>query len=102
MGGEAGSTLQTVILSSSVLYELAGPGMAKLALFRSGSYSHTLEELAPVPEVRPDGGSKTSLELLIERIQAIQAEIPAHPINEEETAFTEAAEEYYEQMHRDR
>ena len=100
LGGETGSTLQTVILSSSVLYELAGPGMAKLALFRSGSYSHTLEELAPVPEVRPDGGSKTSLELLIERIQAIQAEIPAHPINEEETAFTEAAEEYYEQMHR--
>ena len=34
--GEYGSLLMTIILASSVLYELIGPGCAKLALFRSG------------------------------------------------------------------
>ena len=35
--GEYGSLLMTIILASSVLYELIGPGCAKLALFRSGA-----------------------------------------------------------------
>ena len=34
---EIGSLLVTIILASSVLYELIGPGCAKLALFRSGA-----------------------------------------------------------------
>ena len=90
--GEAGSALLTVILASSVLYELIGPGCAKLALYLSKSYSTRLEDLVTVAETAPDGKEKTPLELLIERIQKIQEELPAHTINEEEAAFNEAVE----------
>ena len=38
------------------------------------------------------------MELLIERIQKIQSELPAHTENENERAFTEAAEEYYREQ----
>ncbi len=36
--GEAGNALLAIILAASVLYELIGPGTAKLALYLSGSY----------------------------------------------------------------
>lgn len=39
LGGETGIALETVILSSSVLYELIGPACAKLSLYLSGSYT---------------------------------------------------------------
>ena len=92
LGGEMGHALETIILSSSVLYELIGPGAAKLSLWLSGSYSNELEDLAQVPETTETGEKKSELELLIERIQKIQSELPAH--SENEKAFTEAAEEY--------
>lgn len=95
LGGEAGHALETIILSSSVLYELIGPGAAKLSLWLSGSYSNELENVAPVSEVTETGEKKSELDLLIERIQKIQSEIPEHMENENERAFTEAAEEYY-------
>ena len=38
IGGETGEILQTIILSSSILYELIGPASAKLGLFLSHSY----------------------------------------------------------------
>ncbi len=95
LGGETGSALETIILASSVLYELIGPGCAKLALYLSGSYSNQLEEIAPVEETDAQGEPKTQLELLIERIQKIQEELPSHAVSEEERAFTEAAEEQY-------
>lgn len=97
LGGEMGTALSTVILSSSVLYELVGPGLAKLALYLSGSYSDKLEELVPVEELDEQGRKKSEVELLIERVQAIQAKIPEHPLSEEEAAFIRAAEE----QHRD-
>ena len=93
--GEAGNALNTVILSSSVLYELIGPGCAKLALYMSGSYSERLEEIVEVPELDENGRQKSSLDLLIERIRRIQEEIPEHYVPEEEQAFSEAAEEQY-------
>jgi Kef-type K+ transport system membrane component KefB len=95
LGGEMGRALETIILSSSVLYELIGPGAAKLSLYLSGSYSNELEDIAPVQETSEDGRKKSEVELLIERIQKIQSELPAHTENENERAFTEAAEEYY-------
>ena len=98
LGGEAGHALETIILSSSVLYELIGPGAAKLSLWLSGSYSNELEDLAPVPETTETGEKKTELELLIERIRKIQDELPGHTENENERAFTEAAEEYYREQ----
>ena len=98
LGGEMGHALETIILSSSVLYELIGPGAAKLSLWLSGSYSNELESVVTVPETTVTGEKKTELELLIERIQTIQSELPAHTENENEKAFTEAAEEYYREQ----
>lgn len=99
LGGNMGKDLQTIILASSVLYELIGPACAKLALFLSKSYSNSLEEMVPVEEVTETGQPKTDVQLLIERIQKIQQELPEQPeheaaMTEEEAAFTEAAEEH--------
>lgn len=46
-------------------------------------------------EAAENGVPKTQLELLIERIQKIQEELPPHLDSEEEKAFTSAAEEQY-------
>ena len=86
-----------MLFRSSVLYELIGPASAKLSLYLSGSYSNKLEELVELPELTPDGKPKTQLELLIERIEKIQEELPRHGVSEEERAFTEAAEAYHSQ-----
>ena len=96
LGGEVGSALQTIILSACILYELIGPASAKLSLYLSKSYSNVLEEIVTVEETTETGEAKSSLEMLIERIQKIQEEIPQHAVNEEELAFTQAAEEQYE------
>ena len=93
LGGAMGQALETVVLASSVLYELIGPACAKLSLYLSHSYSCKLENIVAVEETLPEGGRKTSVELLIERIQKIQEELAQEPVSEEEHAFTEAAEE---------
>ena len=102
LGGEAGDALQTIILASSVLYELIGPACAKLSLYLSGAYSNKIEELVEVERTAPDGTEKTQLELLIERINRIQEQMPAREIDENEQAFTNAAEEHYEALMRPR
>ena len=103
LGGEMGHALETIILSSSVLYELIGPGSAKLSLYLSGSYSNKLEEVVPLPESSEGVPEKTPVEQLIERIQTIQRELPPHTQEtENERAFTEAAEEYYREQFRQR
>lgn len=38
IGGESGVAIETIILASSVLYELVGPALAKLSLYLSHSY----------------------------------------------------------------
>ena len=96
--GETGEALQTIILASSVLYELVGPGCGKLALYLSGSYSQKLEDLVTVEESTPEGAHKTEVELLIERIHKIQEEIPKWNKNEDEHVFTEEAEQQYISM----
>lgn len=96
IGGEAGNALQTVILASSVLYELIGPACAKLSLYLSKSYSTKLEDIVPVEEQSADGTPKTSFDLLVERIQKIQDDLAHEAETEEEKAFTEAAEEHLE------
>lgn len=98
LGGEIGNALQTIILASSVLYELIGPGCAKLALYLSKSYSDKLEDLVPESEVTEEEEKKTEIELLIDRIHKIQEELPEHGENvlsDEEQAFLDAAEEQY-------
>ena len=102
LGGETGKALETIILASSVLYELIGPACGKLSLYLSRSYSDKLEEVAAVPETDENGRELAPVELLIRRIQAIQAELPEREINENEQAFTEAAEEHYNNLFRNR
>ncbi len=97
LGGDEGMALETIILASSVLYELIGPACAKLSLYLSKSYSKNLDEITDVEVVAADGHKKTDVELLIEQINEIQKTIPAHNMTEEEQAFTEASEQYYNQ-----
>lgn len=99
LGGEMGESLETVILASSVLYELIGPACAKLALYLSKSYSNDLDDLVPAESI-PE--QKNAVELLIEQIQAIQRELPSHTdeLTLNEQAFLEAAEEQYAMMGR--
>lgn len=47
IGGAMGDMLLTIILSSSVLYELIGPASAKFALFYSGSIKKEAPVLSP-------------------------------------------------------
>ncbi len=96
IGGREGEALQAIILAASVLYEFIGPALANMSLYMSGSCSNKLEDVVQVEEKTPTGEKKSSLDLLIERIGKIQEELPAHDINENEEAFTEAAESYYE------
>lgn len=98
LGGDMGNALQTIILASSVLYELIGPACGKLSLYLSHSYSDKLEEMTEVPAVDENGTPLTDAEMLIRRIKQIQNELPKHQINENEKAFTEAAEEQYNNM----
>lgn len=95
LGGEQGSALETIILASSVLYELIGPACAKLSLYLSKSYSTNLEDLTDVEMVDSQGNVKTDVEILIDRINKIKNQLPVHTENEEEEAFNEAAEEQY-------
>jgi len=98
LGGDMGVALQTIILASSVLYEIIGPASAKLALYLSKSYSTKLEDIVPAEEI-PNAAKKSNVELLIERINKIQERIPQPTVAnaEEEKAFTEAAEEQYQE-----
>lgn len=94
LGGEMGVALETVILASSVLYELVGPGCTKLALFLSGAYSSKLEEIIPDEKLPEQTEKPSAVEQLIQRIQLIQSELQKDTPNEEEQAFQEAADEY--------
>ena len=94
LGGDMGTALHTVILAASILFELVGPACAKLSLYLSKSYA-TLEDVAPVEEVTETGEKKTAAQLLVERIQKIQTELPPPKSYDEENeqAFLDAAEE---------
>lgn len=99
LGGMMGESLETIILASSILYELVGPGCAKIALYFSGSYSSNLDELTTVSTQTASGESKSSVQLLIERLDQIQQELPKRDLNpeaENEAAFMQAAEEQYQ------
>ena len=98
LGPGIGSDLETVILSSSVLYEIIGPVSAKLALALSGSIPKTLEDMTEVPSVSPEGKPLSRVEELTLRIRKIREaqEAEASVPSRDEAAFTEAAYEEYE------
>lgn len=94
------TALTTIILASSILYELIGPGCAKLGLFLSHSYGHEdINAVAPESEVKGevvgDDASSKEIDLLAAQINHLSKEItPLEPEEAAEQAFTEAAEEY--------
>lgn len=99
LGGETGIALETVILASSVLYELIGPACAKISLYLSKSYSTKLEDIIPEEKLLEGEETPNAVELLIKRIQVIQQDLQHDIPSEEEQAFQEAADEYYSFTH---
>lgn len=103
LGGAIGDALLTIVMASSIIYEIIGPVCAKLALYLSKSYSTKLEELVDVDEKTPQGTLKTEVQLLIERVQEIEQKnkdkIPIY--EQEEEAFTQASEEAIEALYSD-
>ena len=97
LGGAMGDALETIILASSVLYELIGPACAKLSLYLSGSYSNRLDDIVTETVKCDEHEPENEVERLIRQIQAIQKELPAHndPFLEDEQAYDEAAYEHY-------
>ena len=106
LGGSIGSDLQTVVVASGILYEIIGPALAKLSLYKTNSYSDRLEDITEVPVLNASGQPKPPVEVLIDRIRQIQSELKqqqSQPYgSEEEKAFTQAAEEQYEVPDRNR
>ncbi len=96
LGGETGDMLETIILSSSILYELIGPALAKLSLYLSGSYGKNAEAEtengAPMSESPP--AREAQVASLKEQLQAIQKELSMkeYARSPEEEAFLEATE----------
>lgn len=98
LGGSVGDALQTIILASSVLYEMIGPACAKLSLYLSKSYSTKIEDNTKVEKTKSDGQEKTEVELLIDRIHQIEKENKKllGSVSKEEEAFNEAGQEALE------
>ena len=97
---EEATLVMTVILASSIIFEIIGPACAKLGLYLTKSYGHDdINEAAPEYAVKDkvvaDEGSSKEIDLLAAQIKHISEEIPPIGVEEaEEKAFTEAAEEY--------
>lgn len=98
LGGETGKALQTIILASSVLYELIGPACAKASLYLSHSYSNDLDELVGETAPADTETPKSSVELLIEQINQIQKELAAENENLDEKVFAEEADQHYREL----
>ena len=94
------TALLAIILASSIIFELVGPVLAKFGLYASRSYGHEdINTVAPESnlEVIPEEGSSKEIDTLAAQINLISKEIPPlQPEEVEEKAFTEAAEEYFE------
>ena len=90
--------LMTVILASSIIFEIIGPACAKLGLYLSKSYGHDdINVDAPESTVKDQvvNESTKEIDLLAAQIKHLSKEIPPLEVEEaNEQAFTEAAEEY--------
>ena len=95
LGGQDGDNLQTIILASSVLYELVGPAMSKLGLYLSKSYSTDIDEVVSENELAINVKDKTPIEILTLKINQIREKYKDEKINPEEDAFNEAIDDYY-------
>ena len=96
LGGDMGSMLETVILSSCILYELVGPALAKLSLYLSGSYgkeeTEDRQEEVAIPAAKPT--REQEVDALKQKLCEIQNAISVkeYARSPEEEAFLEATE----------
>ncbi len=94
-GGHAdlGNMLTTVVLSSSILYELIGPALAKLSLYLSGSYGRHAEAAAETESAAPPTREE-EVAALKQQLCAIEQQISVkeYARSPEEEAFLEAIE----------
>lgn len=107
VGGETGAAMETIILASSVMYELIGPALAKMSLYLSKSYTpgqaaESVDQQPQTADVEPNNAvtprivdDQTNVDKLISKIKTIQQSLPHADEQAAEDAFTEAAEEYY-------
>ena len=95
LGGELGENIQTVIVSAGIMYELIGPVLAKLSLFKSGSYTDNIENAIQVAPIDENGKPKSSRDILAEQLKQIREELSKERLSnaENEKAFLQAAEE---------
>ena len=97
------TALTTIILASSILYELIGPGCAKLGLYLSHSYGHeSIDEVVPEETIKleasGDDTSSKEINTLVAQIGHLSKEVGSlEPEEENEQAFNEAAIEYEEE-----
>lgn len=94
LGGETGSMLQTIILTSSILYELIGPALAKLSLYLSGSYGKESppEETADITTQKPTQDEEVAaLKAKLCEIQDALS-VKEYARSPEEEAFLEATD----------
>lgn len=102
LGAQDGDNLQTIILASSVLYELVGPGLSKLGLYLSKSYSKDIDELVDESELKVETKGKLPVEILALKINQIREQYQNEKVNPEEDAFNEAVEDYYSSFEEER
>ena len=76
---ESGSMLSTIILSSSVLYEMIGPLCAKRALVLSGAIPRTSLLPAPPPETAPSAGAAEQVRAQVRSSEKNAKAVPAAP-----------------------
>ncbi|MBQ7642992.1 MAG: cation:proton antiporter, partial [Clostridia bacterium] len=95
LGGETGSILQTIILSSSILYELIGPASAKLSLYLSKSYGEGAQSDTVVTPPDTERQRKNDVDALKEKLFLIEKEIAdkEYARSDEESAFLSALDE---------
>ena len=96
LGDEMGPILETIVLSSSILYELVGPALAKLSLYLSHSYGKPAEEAASEaePAAKPPTRAE-ELAALKEQLVAIERQLSRkeYARSPEEEAFLEATDD---------
>ncbi len=95
---DLGNNLVTIILASSVLYELVGPGLSKLGLYLSKSYTTDINEVVPEGNVSVNQEQLSPVELLTRQIEKIRQEYKDEVLSPEEEAFNEAIDDYYEAL----
>ncbi len=93
---DSASALTSITICVVILNEIFGPLLANLSLLLAKTYSNNIDEVSNVSIIDENGKRKSDVQILIDRINDIQKNMPAHEENYDEQAFTEASlEQYY-------